>query len=130
MRGAARTKTRGERARFLQIGLPSIFSNFPSRFPHGSIFVAGFIQHGVGVIDVNIQLPRDAETSELAQTPVFASDGDMSHLPRQLARSTDSSQFVVAVERSIEEQQIRLFQPLPKRLCDGSDGRRINHLSP
>src|SRR5207245_9746181 len=94
MRGAARQKIRGERARFLQSGLPSILRKFPSRFPHGSIFGTGFIQHGIGVIDVNIQLPWDAETSELAQNAVFASDGDMSQLPCQLARSPDSRPFV------------------------------------
>src|SRR3989442_15338273 len=106
MRGTARQKTGGELARFLQSGLPSILRKFPSRFPHGSIFVAGFIQPGFGVIDVNIKLPWDGETSELVQSCGFTSYGEMSHLPRQLARSTDMSQVAVAAERSIEEQQI------------------------
>src|SRR5437667_9961595 len=100
MRGAARQKIRGERARFLQSGLPSILRKFPSRFPHGSIFGTGFIQHGIGVIDVNIQLPCDAETSELPEATVLASSGNVPHLACQLATATVGYQFSVTLPRS------------------------------
>src|SRR6202451_2333713 len=98
----------------LQIELPSILRDFPARVAHLAIFGTSFIQHGIRVVDMQIDFTWPAQMRQPDQSTFGAGDRHMAHLAGSLCVfiSLDADQFVVAPEGAVEQQHVGVVELL------------------
>ena len=84
----------------------SVFRQFPSRVTDRAIFRARFVQHGIGVVDVNIHFAGLSQSGQLLQGAIPATDRDMTHVARTLRGTLQADQFVVAPECAVEQEAV------------------------
>src|SRR5947209_14197438 len=77
-------------------------------------FVLGRIleQHGVGVVDVNEELTRDAEVAEGRDRAVLAGHAHMAHALPGLAADAEPDHLVILPQRAVEEDERRAIEAL------------------
>src|SRR6266702_2764031 len=71
----------------LQVELTSILRDFPACLAYFAVFGACLIQHGIRVVDMDIDFTWTTQSRQLVEAALFRRHGDVSHLPRGLPTS-------------------------------------------
>src|SRR4029077_7232577 len=90
----------------LQVELTSILRDLPSSLAHLPVFGACLVQHGIRVIDVNIDFTWTAQSPQLAQAALGGRHGNVSHLLRGLPAALNPNQLVVTPECAVEQEYV------------------------
>src|SRR5579862_3677797 len=101
----------------------SVCRDLPPGIMHLAIFWTRFVQHGIGVVDVDVDFARTPKARQNLQTSFRTRDRHMPHFPGRRTASFYAQQFVVDPECSVEKEQVRGIEPL-KQLVVNPRNRR------
>src|SRR5262249_15886345 len=94
----------------LQIELPSILRDLPACLTYLLVLSSRLIQHGIRVIDVQIDFTWALESSQPCQAALTRRYRHMPHLARRLAAALNANQLIIAPKRPVEEHDISRVQ--------------------
>src|SRR6266576_2178768 len=111
-------RTAGFRRRGSRIGsqleLHPIIGDFPPGFTHSAILRALFIQHRVGIVNVDDNPLSLSETKRPLQQAMLAPERKMSHIACRSAAALGLDELIIFPERAIEQSEVAFVHgPLP-----------------
>src|SRR6266480_1767165 len=89
-----------------QVELHPSIGDFPSGFTHSAILRALFIQHRVGIVDVDDNPLSLSETKRPLQQAALAPERKMSHIACRSAAALGLDQLIIFPEGAVEKSQV------------------------